>query len=290
MNLDHIETFLYVVHLKSIRKASKALFLSQPTVTARIQSLEKELNIQLFLRVNRELILTEEGKNFIPYAQKILNTLKESKKHLANKIDQNIFRIGSNEITAQYFLAGNKKNWYPNQSKVQLKIGSTAEHIHSLLNDELDIAFIRKTNDPSLYQEKIIENPIQLIVYPGHSFEAIKNVSIHELSKEQLVLFECGAFDWSLFRKIFEIENIQPNIQFEVNHLNVAKQLIKQKQCIGFLPLLCVREELENGELIAIDTSDLLHMEQDIYATYSKDKPFKNIENILLELRPVKAI
>lgn len=281
MNLDHIETFLYVVHLKSIRKASKALFLSQPTVTARIQSLEKELNISLFLRVNRELVLTEEGKNFIPYAQKILNTFKEGKKQLSNTVEQNTFRVGSNEITAQYFLANSMNEWYPRDAKLKLKIGSTNDHIHALLNDELDVAFIQKTNDPNLLQEKIITNPIHLIVYPDHPFANNQILSIQELAKERLVLFECGAFDWNLFRKVFEIENLQPNIQFEVNHLNVAKQLIKKNKCIGFLPQLCVQEELEKGELVAIDTSDLFYMEQDIYATYARDKSYKYMENIL---------
>ncbi|SCX52632.1 LysR family transcriptional regulator [Lysinibacillus fusiformis] len=48
MNIDHIEAFLYVVHYKSTHKAASALFLSQPTVTARIKSLERELGVELF--------------------------------------------------------------------------------------------------------------------------------------------------------------------------------------------------------------------------------------------------
>lgn len=62
MNIDHFEAFMYVVHLESIHKAAEALYLSQPTVTARIKSLERDLGIELFLRKGRSLTLSEEGK------------------------------------------------------------------------------------------------------------------------------------------------------------------------------------------------------------------------------------
>ena len=64
MNIDHIEAFLYVVHYKSIHKAANALFLSQPTVTARIKSLERELGVELFYRDGRSVSVSEKGKIF----------------------------------------------------------------------------------------------------------------------------------------------------------------------------------------------------------------------------------
>ena len=46
MNIDHLEAFMYVVHLESIHKASEALYLSQPTVTARIKTVKRDLGIE----------------------------------------------------------------------------------------------------------------------------------------------------------------------------------------------------------------------------------------------------
>ncbi|RLL47050.1 LysR family transcriptional regulator [Oceanobacillus piezotolerans] len=82
MNIDHIETFVYVVHLGSIQKAAEALGLSQPAVTARIKTLERNLGIHLFLRKGRGLILTAEGETFVPYAEQINNTYQQGKKIL----------------------------------------------------------------------------------------------------------------------------------------------------------------------------------------------------------------
>ncbi|MGE7666812.1 LysR family transcriptional regulator [Ureibacillus composti] len=82
MNIEHIESFLYVVKYKSIHKAASALYLTQPTVSARIKALEESLETQLFIRQGRSLSLTERGKEFIPFATTIVDSFYESKKFL----------------------------------------------------------------------------------------------------------------------------------------------------------------------------------------------------------------
>ncbi|KGR90965.1 hypothetical protein CD30_08715 [Ureibacillus massiliensis 4400831 = CIP 108448 = CCUG 49529] len=82
MNIEHIESFLYVVKYKSIHKAANALYLTQPTVSARIKSLEESLGTTLFNREGRSLSLTESGKEFIPFATYIVESFYESKKYL----------------------------------------------------------------------------------------------------------------------------------------------------------------------------------------------------------------
>ncbi|MEH7482113.1 LysR family transcriptional regulator, partial [Neobacillus drentensis] len=104
MNIDYLEAFMYVVHLESIHKAAEALYLSQPTVTARIKTLERDLGIELFLRKGRSLRLSEEGKAFIPYAEKILFTYHQGKKLLKKEDNPEEIVIGANIITSQYFI------------------------------------------------------------------------------------------------------------------------------------------------------------------------------------------
>lgn len=78
MNIDHIESFLYVVEYKSIHKAAHVLFLSQPTITARIKALEENLNVKLFIRNGRSLSLSKHGHYFIPHAKQIVDTYRKS--------------------------------------------------------------------------------------------------------------------------------------------------------------------------------------------------------------------
>ena len=61
MNLKQLEAFVKVAEGGSFSKAAKSLFLTQPTISAHISSLERELNVRLFVRNTKEVILSEQG-------------------------------------------------------------------------------------------------------------------------------------------------------------------------------------------------------------------------------------
>ena len=105
MNIENIEAFVYVIHYGSFNKASEVLFLSQPSVTARIQSLERELDCQLFDRIGKQVHLTDDGRKFLPYAQQLLQTFQKSKIHLKQKKAlPNELRIGCTVSVSNYMM------------------------------------------------------------------------------------------------------------------------------------------------------------------------------------------
>ena len=76
MELAQLEAFLQVAHHRSFSRAAEALFLTQPSVTARIQSLEREIGERLFERTGRSVTLTDAGHAFIPHAQRALTAVQ----------------------------------------------------------------------------------------------------------------------------------------------------------------------------------------------------------------------
>ena len=76
MDLGQLEAFVEVARHQSFSKAAEALFLTQPSVTARIQSLERELGEPLFERDGRSVRLTDVGSSFLPYVQRVLKYLR----------------------------------------------------------------------------------------------------------------------------------------------------------------------------------------------------------------------
>ena len=105
MSIENLEAFVYVVHFGSFNKAAEALFLTQPSITARIRSLENELNTSLFRREGRKVYLTESGKKLIPYAERILHAYQEAtykvKQHMVIP-DQ--LRIGCSNSVSNYII------------------------------------------------------------------------------------------------------------------------------------------------------------------------------------------
>jgi LysR family transcriptional regulator, low CO2-responsive transcriptional regulator len=286
MNIDHIEAFMYVVHFNSIHKAANALFLSQPTVTARIKALERELDTELFEREGRGIKLTEKGEMFIPYAEQIIRTFQQGKKLLKKRADQEEVVIGANIITSQYFIPIALPLWKKAHPELRFKFISASNEVlvDKLLQKQIDVAFMKEVSHQALQHQPLLDNSIRLVVKPGHPFQFQSKLSAQQLALEPMVFFECGAFDWNRVHKIFEVANVEPRIEFHVDHLEVAKSLIQSGNGFGFLPYLCVKHELETGQLVEVNVDHLMMLKQHIHGTYYGPEPPFLWNDILLSI------
>ena len=77
MNLKQLEAFIKVSDSKSFSKAAQELYLTQPTVSAHIQTLEKELKVRLFVRNTKTVKLSEDGKTLYQYARQMIELEQE---------------------------------------------------------------------------------------------------------------------------------------------------------------------------------------------------------------------
>ncbi|MFD0673121.1 LysR family transcriptional regulator [Cohnella sp. GCM10027633] len=255
MNIDNIEAFVYVIHCGSFNKAADALYLSQPSVTARIQSLERELDCKLFDRLGKQVHITEEGKRFLPYAQQLLATYRKGKLDVHRKKSlPGEFRIGCTGSVSNYIvpeLLPRLKRRFPD-TRYKIVTGVTDDIVGKVLNKEVDIGFVRNVTHPSLQSIKFCEDPISLYAYEGHPFVGQPSLTIEQIADQSLVFFECGALDWLRIHRLFESLDYPPNIQFQTDNSEAAKKLVIRQAGISFLPGWSVREEVAEGRLVRL--------------------------------------
>ena len=75
MEIKYLQTFLTIVEEGSFSKAAKKLNYTQSTITFQVNQLENEFSITLFEKIGRNMLLTEAGKQFIPYVKNVLNEI-----------------------------------------------------------------------------------------------------------------------------------------------------------------------------------------------------------------------
>lgn len=256
MNIENIEAFVYVIHYGSFNKASEVLFLSQPSVTARIQSLERELDCQLFDRIGKQVHLTEDGRKFLPYAQQLLQTFQKGKIHLKQKKAlPNELRIGCTVSVSNYMMPAiipKMKHKYP-EINFKLTTGITDDLVNKVLNRDVDISFVRGVTHPSILSAKFYEDPIRLYVYEGHPFIGKENLTIQDIGHQALIFFECGSLDWMRIHRVFDSLKESPNIQIQTDNSETAKKLVLQRAGIAFLPGLSASQEVKDNKLFPID-------------------------------------
>ena len=84
MLLAQVEGFLEVARRGNVSRAAEAMFVTQPTLTARLHALERELGEPLFARTRRGMRLTDAGRAFLPYAERAIRAVRDGKQALTD--------------------------------------------------------------------------------------------------------------------------------------------------------------------------------------------------------------
>ena len=143
INLNLYRVFYVSAKSKSFSEASNKLCISQPAVSKEIKMLESLLNVKLFHRDSKGLILTEEGLKLLEYVDKSYNYLMAGEKIIkeSKNINTGILKIGAPSHIASFYLLKFIEEYrtiYPNVF-FQIVSGSTSELIDGLSNHKLDL-------------------------------------------------------------------------------------------------------------------------------------------------------
>src|SRR5215212_2669798 len=174
MELGQLEAFVQVASHRSFSKAAETLFLTQPSVTARIQALEKELGEDLFERSGRAVRLTDAGATFLPYAERVLKDVLEGRDALEalRHGDFGNLRIGSALTISTYVLPKILKTFrarYPGVD-VAIRTGRSDQVLEQVLNDEVQVGIVRALVHPEVETVHLYDDDVVLVTDPNHPF------------------------------------------------------------------------------------------------------------------------
>lgn len=143
MDSNLLKVFITVANNKSISLAAKELKCAQSNVTSRIKQLEKNLNISLFHRVPKGVLLTKEGEKLFPNALEIVHKVDETVKQMQNE-EQKKLIVGSTDCNAAVRIAPFLMKLHKDYPKVQLELltGTTRDVIQLIMDYKVDIAFV----------------------------------------------------------------------------------------------------------------------------------------------------
>lgn len=264
----------YVYQERNITKAAERLYMTQPSLSYRLQQMEKNLGIQIFIRNGKSIEFTPEGEYLISFAKQMLIHIQNFKDQLANMthhVHGNL-RIAAASITARYYLPEVLKNFtkrYPN-IKINIKTGQSLYAVDLLENDNIHAAIIRGDFD---WQEGkhlinseniclISKEPIDMSILPQmHQvyYQSNDNDSYYaRTSLEDKV---------SLSRKIQTWWNERyshpPLFTMEVGSYEACKEMVLNGLGYAFVPRLFIKPEdklytqdlvLKSGEVISRNT------------------------------------
>jgi DNA-binding transcriptional LysR family regulator len=261
LELAQLEAFLQVAHHRSFSRAAEALFLTQPSVTARIQSLERELGERLFERAGRTVTLTDAGHAFMPHAQRALTAVQEGTDAIeaVRHGDVGSIRIGASSSIATYVLPAILKRFREARPRVHvhLSTGTTEDMVEKLLAGETHVAITRLTQHPEIESVHLYNDDLALVVAPNHPFAARGRVTIAEAGREPFLFFERSSSYHSLIYSMFLRVGVVPESMMELDSMETTKHMVEADLGVAILPVVSVGREVEAGELRRVDILDM---------------------------------
>lgn len=264
INFEHYKIFYYAAKFKNITTAANYLYLSQPSVSRCIKTLENELDCKLFVRSKRGVDLTQSGQilyKHVSIACRHIFSAEEEIK-LMKDSDSAIIRLGGSAVALQSFLIEKIAYFHKHYPKIQIKIDSmtTPEAIEALKSNIIDVAVVTSPFlDKTGLEIKTIRE-LQDIVIAGSAYSELKDREIHlsELVNYPLICLNGSTTTRHYLDAVFGKHNILLKPDMELASINFVMPMVKDNLGIGFIQSRLAQPEIEAGEVFRIKTKETI--------------------------------
>jgi len=193
MRLEYLEDFVVLAETMNFEEAAFRLYISQSTLSKHIQSLEEDLNGQLFNHENGRSVLTEYGKDFLDYARKLLELHSNfmASHNETSKVPETILRLGYQSYMKPYHCFEGIRKFSDSHPDCRIILYDSS--IRELLNrGVLDFAFMIQMAGSSESGRSIDlgHDRFVLVVPQSHPLAGTKEVSISEAANEPFILLQ----------------------------------------------------------------------------------------------------
>ncbi|MBR0092219.1 MAG: LysR family transcriptional regulator [Lachnospiraceae bacterium] len=295
MNLKQIEAFVAVADMKSFSKAASMLYLTQPTVSAHVSSLEEELGATLFVRMMRGTELTQEGKRMYLYAKQIMELhdliLDMFHKEHKNAI-QTMVVIAASTIPAQYLLPEILARYaraYPD-ARFSVRETDSASVIREIAEHTAEIGFTGTLPDKSHCEAFPIYEDELIVITPGteHYRQLAKSEKkvIDWIAEEPLILRESGSGTRKEAEAYLEKSGISVGDLNNVAVIGSPEAILRSvKKGVGItiLSKLAAQEAIDAGEVLGFSFGRG-EAKRNIYMVTGKGNPLSESAKRLIDL------
>jgi len=254
IDTNKYRVFLAVAECKSFSKATEYLHISQPAISHAIKELEDQLNTKLFIRNNKNVILTEDGERMLFYIKKAFHTISLGEKVLKEQ-DEDLngtIRIGIYSHISLFMLPKvihefNEK--YPN-AKFFIYSSSNADMLEKLRNNELDFIVMQYPIflNESQFKEEILCH-LETCFFANRYYYNLYTKNPDIITELPIILPVRGFPDINKLEETLKMHNLVLKHNFTSYTNGLTKELVKEGIGVGWGIKKCIEDEIVNNSL-----------------------------------------
>jgi DNA-binding transcriptional LysR family regulator len=270
MELMQLEMFVAVVEEHSVRGAAERVFRTQPAVSIAVRKLEEEMNAPLFDRSKRyEYRLTQVGETLYGYATRLLSLRNQAVSAVADlsNLRSGRLRVGANESISMHLLPQLTEAFLKRYSsvRIELRCDSSAHLVAELKDRRLDLALLSfAPEEAELESQFLVRDELVLITNPKHPFASRGSVHIRDLGEQPVIVMDVSSAWHQKMVDTFIQFKAPLHLTVENAPIETIKKMVAIGLGVGFVPLMCVREEKLRAELAVVEIEGF-HQERSLY-------------------------
>lgn len=253
VTLTQLAAFVCVIRRGSVTAAADELYVTQPSVSAAVAALEREVGAKLLERDGRGLRPTAAGAAFAPYAQHVLGLLEEGGRAAREAVDGERATLRISAVTS----AGDHvvpplirafRDAHP-ELDLSLHIGNRSEVFAGLLDHRADVAITgRVPDDDRLVGEAFGVNEIVLVTAPDDPLARRRWVAVEELAGRPWLLREPGSGSRAMAEEWLRLRGLVPDV-LTLGSNTAVREAARSGLGIGLVSRTSAALELRHGLL-----------------------------------------
>ena len=290
MELNQLKAFCAVVEKRSFSRAGEVVFLSQPTVSLQISSLEQELGTRLLDRRGREVTATKTGEALYQYARRILQLANEAEQAIEQLkgLMKGTLILGASTIPGEYLLPSllaEFKALHP-AIDIDLRISDTQGVITEVLAHEVEIGFVgTRYKSDKLVFKSLATDKLVLIAPAKNAWTQQDVLNVDQLKEIPFILRESGSGTRSTVkRKLLEkgIKEEELSVIMRLGSTAAVKRAVESGPGVSFVSEKAIENEIKLGTIKVVPIKDL-ELNREFFIVYSRRKSHSPAAQALLQ-------
>lgn len=248
MNLRDLHYLVAVADLKNFSQAAEKCFISQPTLSNQIKKLEETLDITIFERTNKRVMLTPIGEQIVASARRILRE-EDTIRHLAKLAHDPLsgtFKLGAFPTLSTYIFPKIVPEIKEKCPKLRLILveEKTDRLVEKLKDGALDAALLALPLDDDYFStEALFEDEFFLATPPEHPLTKKTSLKQSDLTPHKLLLLEEGHCLRDQALDVCRLSGLEEETDFRATGLETLRQMVKAGTGITFMPQIAIKEQ-----------------------------------------------
>ena len=249
MTLNQLKYFQAVARTENFRAAAEELFISQPSLSRSIDSLEQELGVMLFERAGRGIVLTRSGRLFLEYVNRILEDC-DIAVHKMKELSSTGGRIDIGYVfpLANRYMPHKVRSFLNMPENEHVTFGFMQSRTSSIINEiksgRLDVGFCAYSElEEELEFYPILKQEMVIITPPGHPLSQQDDLSVFELANYPIIGYERYSGLGQYTRRLYRNLDFKPNILCECADENAIQALVRENFGIALVAKVDILNE-----------------------------------------------